>query len=134
MTDEERSSDDRPLWRYDLEANDFVCRIIAMAQAVHLWDHELTYSDLKLNDPHRAYVIAIEHRALKIVDRFKSLNVMDQMMALDKFPIHTPAGTINRYQWVRIILDVLLSRATSFVTAISYLQRKSTSSALTLAR
>src|SRR5437870_4878344 len=101
-------------WRYDLEEEEFVCRIISMAQAVHLWDGpKLTYEDLLRDNPHRAYVIAVEYRMLIIVDRFKSLNILDRMLAFEGFPIKTAEGSIFRDQWIRIILDVLLSRLTS---------------------
>jgi hypothetical protein len=101
-------------WRYDLEEEDFVHGIISMAGAVHLWDGAtLTYPELLRDNPHRAYVIAIEYRTLTIVDRFKSLNILDRMLAYDGFPIETKEGSIFRDQWIRIILDVLLSRLTS---------------------
>src|SRR5687767_3057835 len=104
----------QPEWRYDLEENDFVFKVFQAAQPIHLWDGpELTYEDLKRDNPHRAYVIAIEYRVDRIVTRFKSLNVIDQMVSVDSFPVPTPAGDITRYQWVRITLDVLLSRLTS---------------------
>ena len=101
-------------WRYDLEEEDFVYKIILMAQPVHLWDGpNLTYADLLRDNPHRAYVIAIEYRTLIIVDRFKSLNILDRMFAYDRLPIATSDGSIFRDDWIRIILDVLLSRLTS---------------------
>jgi hypothetical protein len=101
-------------WRYDLEEDRFICRIISMAQAIHLWDGpKLTYEDLLRDNPHRAYVIAVEYRSLIIVDRFKSLNILDRMFAYEGFPIKTAEGMIFRDQWIRIIFDVLLSRLTS---------------------
>jgi hypothetical protein len=112
MQELERSKDFD--WRYDLEEEAFVCQIIEMGGAVHLWDGAtLSYADLLRDNPHRAYVIAIEHRTLAIVDRFKSLNVLDRMLAYDGFPIKTTEGSIFRDQWIRVILDVLLSRLTS---------------------
>jgi hypothetical protein len=101
-------------WRYGLEEEEFVYRIISMAGAIHLWDGAtLTYADLLRDNPHRAYVIAIEYRTLTVVDRFKSLNILDRMLAYDGFPIKTVEGSIFHDQWIRIILDVLLSRLTS---------------------
>ena len=101
-------------WRYDLEEDGFVGTIIQMAQPVHLWDGPtLTYEDLRRDNPHRAYVIAIEYRTTRIVDRFKSLNVLDRMLAYEGFPIKTAEGSIFRDHWIRITLDVLLSRLTS---------------------
>lgn len=112
MSESARSKDIE--WRYDLEEEKFVCGIISMAGAVHLWDGPtLTYAELLRDNPHRAYVIAIEYRTLRIVDRFKSLNMLDRMLAYDGFPIKTVEGSIFRDQWIRIILDVLLSRLTS---------------------
>ena len=74
-------------WRYNLEEEEFVYKIISMAGAVHLWDGtDLTYADLLRDNPHRGYVIAIEHRTLIIVDRFKSLNILDRIFAYDGFP------------------------------------------------
>jgi len=112
MDGSERSKDFD--WRYDLEEEEFVYRIISMAGAVHLWDGtNLTYANLLRDNPHRAYVIAIEYRTLTIVDRFKSLDILERMLAYDGFPIKTVEGSIFRDQWIRIILDVLLSRLTS---------------------
>jgi hypothetical protein len=101
-------------WRYDLEQDEFICRIVSMAQAVHLWDGQtLNFEDLLRDNPHRAYVIAVEYRTLIIVDRFKSLNILDRMLAYEGFPIKTIEGSIFRDQWIRVIIDVLLSRLTS---------------------
>lgn len=100
-------------WRYDLEGEKFVCKIISMSQPIHLWDGELDYPSLLRENPHRAYVIAIEHFTLIIVDRFKSLNVLDRMFAYDGFPLSATKGSIFRDDWIRIVLDVLLSRLTS---------------------
>lgn len=100
-------------WRYDLEEEEFVSKIISMSQPIHLWDGATDYSGLSRDNPHRAYVIAIQHCTLIIVDRFKSLNVLDRMFAYDGFPIATTDGSIFRDDWIRIIHDVLLSRLTS---------------------
>lgn len=102
-----------PSWRYDLEENDFVWRIVEMAHAVHLWDRSLNYDELVRDNPHRAYVIAIEYRLERIVDRFKSVNVVDQMLAVRQLSISNPMRPISWYQWSRIILDVCLARVTS---------------------
>lgn len=100
-------------WRYDLEEEEFVYKIISMSQPIHLWDGETDYAELLRENPHRAYVIAIQYFTLIIVDRFKSLNVLDRMFAYDSFPISTTEGSIFRDDWIRIVLDVLLSRLTS---------------------
>jgi hypothetical protein len=100
-------------WRYDLEEEEFVYKIISMSQPIHLWDGATDYAELSRDNPHRAYVIAVQHFTLIIVDRFKSLNVLDRMFAYDGFPIATTDGSIFRDDWIRIILDVLLSRLTS---------------------
>ncbi len=100
-------------WRYDLEEEEFVYKIISMSQPIHLWDGGADYAELSRDNPHRAYVIAISHFTLIIVDRFKSLNVLDRMFAYDGFPIATTDGSIFRDDWIRITLDVLLSRLTS---------------------
>jgi hypothetical protein len=101
------------VWRYDLEEEEFVYKIISMSQPIHLWDAETDYAELLRDNAHRAYVIAIQSVTLIIVDRFKSLNVLDRMFAYDGFPIATTDGSIFRDDWIRIILDVLLSRLTS---------------------
>jgi hypothetical protein len=100
-------------WRYDLEEEEFVYKIISMSQPIHLWDGGTDYAELLRENPHRAYVIAVQHFTLIIVDRFKSLNVLDRMFAYDSFPISTTEGSIFRDDWIRIVLDVLLSRLTS---------------------
>ena len=100
-------------WRYDLEEEEFVYKIISMSQPIHLWDGATDFAELSRDNHHRAYVIAIQHFTLIIVDRFKSLNVLDMMFAYDGFPIATTDGSLFRDDWIRITLDVLLSRLTS---------------------
>src|SRR5205807_7249200 len=71
--------------------------------------------------PHRAYVLEIEHRCVIIVDRFKSLYFVDALLSVRDFPFHTPAGTLSREHWIRITLDVLLSRITSLRDCVYFL-------------
>jgi hypothetical protein len=100
-------------WRYDLEENDFVLQIIGMAQPIDLWDIDVNERDLRRDNPHRAYVLDVRHRLLNLVDRFKSLNRIDVMLDREEFPLLTSSGKITRYEWSKVVLDVLLSRITS---------------------
>jgi hypothetical protein len=98
---------------FDLEDNDLVCQVIEMAQPIHLWDAELSPSDFERDYPHRAYVVDVEYRLLRLVDRFHSLRLVDKMLSMADLPITTPAGSISRYEWVRIVKDAILGRVTS---------------------
>ena len=56
-----------------------------------------------------------------IVDRFKSLYFVDALLSVRDFPFHTPAGILSREHWIRITLDVLLSRITSLRDCVYFL-------------
>ncbi|MCO7189931.1 MULTISPECIES: hypothetical protein [unclassified Pseudoalteromonas] len=63
--------------------------------------------------PEVSYLLGVHHRASALNDTFKSLETIYQLLSLTNLPIETPLGNISRYNWVRSILDVLLSRVTS---------------------
>jgi hypothetical protein len=115
-TGDEESSLGNP-WikqEYYLEDEEFVNEVFGMAQPIHMWDGpHLRYKELRRDNPHRAYVVAIEHFVYRIVERCKSLSVIDRMLAFGEFPIQNAEVKVSRYEWLRVVLDVLLSRFTS---------------------
>ena len=63
--------------------------------------------------PDVSYILHVHHRANALNDTFKSLETIYQLLSLANLPIETPIGNISHYNWVRLILDVMLSRVTS---------------------
>ncbi|MBE7554934.1 MAG: hypothetical protein HS126_28115 [Anaerolineales bacterium] len=89
----------------------FVGVVYDLAQPIHLRDYD--YDTLVSTAPDAAYIVDVEYRTQMLVNRFESLNMVYQMLALEELPLSTPLGAISRQNWVRITLDVLLSRLTS---------------------
>lgn len=106
-------------YRYYLEEDPFVEAVIEMAMPIAHGEYD--YPTLCQVAPHRAYVLEIEHRCVIIVDRFKSLYFVDALLSVRDFPFHTPAGILSREHWLRITLDVLLSRITSLRDCVYFL-------------
>lgn len=98
-------------WRYDLEQDPFVAKLLTMGLHVGYGEH--SHDQLLRIAPHRAYVLEIEHRIWMLVERFKSLNFVDSLLAFRQFPFFTGYGVLNREQWLRVTQDVMLVRITS---------------------
>jgi len=94
-----------------LEESEFVGHIYDLAVPVHLGEHD--YDTLLSIAPDRAYVADVYYRISRLVDRFNSLNMVYQMLAVENFPLPSRLQPISRENWVRILLDVLLARLAS---------------------
>jgi hypothetical protein len=94
-----------------LEQCEFVGHIYDLTMPIQLGGHD--YDTLLTIAPDRAYVLDVHDRISRLVDRFNSLNMIFQMLAIENFPLASRRGPIPREDWVRIILDVLLVRLTS---------------------
>jgi len=94
-----------------LEESEFVGHLYDLAMPIHLGEHD--YNTLLSIAPDRAYVVDVHYRVSRLVDRFNSLNMVYQMLAVENFPVPSSLQSISRENWVRIVLDVLLARLTS---------------------
>jgi hypothetical protein len=100
-------------WRYEVEDEDFVIRVTEEARYLDMWqENETTWAELERDFPQRAYALAIASRVSRIVDRFKSLNLVEKMLDFDG-SLKSNSVEITPYEWLKIILDALLSRVTS---------------------
>jgi len=82
-----------------------------LSQPLYLGDRD--YDTLANEAPEAAYVIDVHFRVGTLLKRFESLYLVYKLLSVNNFPISTPSGAISRENWVRIALDVLLSRLTS---------------------
>lgn len=97
--------------RLSLDDSLFIGVTYDLSQPLYLGDRD--YDTLVSQAPEAAYVIDVHFRVHALLTRFESLNIVYKLLSLKSFPISTPSGTISREYWVRITLDVLLSRLTS---------------------
>jgi hypothetical protein len=105
-------ADEHP--EYDIESEDFPNHVFAMAHPIYLWDAgALTYEQLELQAPHRAYVVDVYSRLARLANVLRSLSVIEKMLSLDTFPLETPKGKIHREAWLRVTLDACLARVTA---------------------
>ncbi len=82
-----------------------------LSQPIYLGDRD--YDTLVSEAPDAAYLINVHYRVHALSRRFESLNIVYSLLSFNGFPVSTPARAISRANWVRITLDVLLSRLTS---------------------
>lgn len=82
-----------------------------LSQPIYLGDRD--YDTLILEAPEAAYIIDVHYRAEALLWRFESLKIVYKLLSFNNLPVSTPSGAISRENWVRITLDVLLSRLTS---------------------
>jgi len=82
-----------------------------LSQPIYLGDRD--YETLLSEAPEAAYFLDVHYRVHALSRRFDSLNIVYSLLSFNDFPVSTPAGAISRANWVRITLDVLLSRLTS---------------------
>ncbi len=82
-----------------------------LSQPIYLGEKD--YDTLASEAPDAAYLIDVHYRVHALSRRFESLNIIYSLLSFNGFPVSTPAGAISRANWVRITLDVLLSRLTS---------------------
>ena len=78
---------------------------------MHLGEHD--YDELQRIAPDRAYVVVVEHRLSRLVDRFASINTTLKFLGFEELPLATPDGNISRIEWLRTCLDSGLVRLTS---------------------
>lgn len=93
------------------EESDLVGHVYDLAMPIHLGNYD--YDELLKLAPDRAYVVDVEFRLARLVNRFETLNIVYKMLAVEQLPMQTAIGAIRREEWIRITLDVLLSRLTS---------------------
>ncbi len=82
-----------------------------LAQPIHLNGED--YETLLEVVPEAAYIVTVNYRVRMLVNRLWSLNLVNQLLSYDSFPIKTPLGALTRENWIRVTLDVLLARLTS---------------------
>jgi hypothetical protein len=82
-----------------------------LSQPLYLGDRD--YDTLVKEAPEAAYVIDVHFRVGALLKRFESLYLVYKLLSVNSFPVSTPSGAISRENWVRIALDLLLSRLTS---------------------
>lgn len=102
-------NDDFP--ELSLDDSLFVGVTYDLSQPIYLGTRD--YETLVAEAPDAIYLLDVHNRVHALSRRFESLNIIYNLLSFNGFPVTTPAGAISRANWVRITLDVLLSRLTS---------------------
>ena len=102
---------DESFERLSLDDSLFIGVTYDLSQPIYLGDRD--YDTLVSEAPEAAYIIDVHQRVHALITRFESLNIVYKLLSFNSFPFSTPSGAISRENWVRITLDVLLSRLTS---------------------
>ena len=103
--------DDEKFERLSLDDSLLIGVTFDLSQPLYLGERD--YDTLVAQAPEAAYVIDVHSRVDALLTRFESLNIVYKLLSFNSFPVSTPSGAISRENWIRITLDVLLSRLTS---------------------
>nr|PMJ04866.1 hypothetical protein BCU31_09875 [Vibrio lentus] len=71
------------------------------------------YDEFLSHDPHMAYALAINGRFEALEQQFVDLRVIPQMLGVEQLPLMSTVRTINRYDWLKSIIDLALLRFSS---------------------
>lgn len=92
------------------DSHEFVGRVFDLAGPI-----QLSFQTMEeVNEfPDCLYVLTVEYRIGLLTRRTESLNLCWKMLNVEEIPIRCCNGTISRYEWLQIVLDVFLSRFVS---------------------
>lgn len=72
-----------------------------------------SWNELSENDPHMAYAYLIGIRFNTLEQQFVDLRVIPQLLGVESLPLKSLVMDISRYEWLKSIVDLALSRFSS---------------------
>ncbi len=98
-----------PYW--DLDGCDLAATLYGILTPFRLTDHVYKdWDDFERRDPHLAYASTVETRFNNLDDAIISLRTVVQMCGVQAFPVASSVRPIDRYQWIRALVDLALFR------------------------
>jgi hypothetical protein len=77
------------------------------------FDENITWDEFKNTYPHWTYAWIVRNDFMRLLYNFQDIQAVQKMFRIDKFPINSNLCSINRYDFMRITLDLLLYRVSS---------------------
>jgi len=99
---------------WDLEASKFKGILYDSIGTYFLFEHSYTnWDEFVEADPHMAYAYLTYIRFNALEQQFVDLRVIPQMLGVKQVPIQSVVQDINRYEWLKSIIDLTLFRFSS---------------------
>lgn len=99
---------------WNLEESYFIGVLHDSIGLYFLEDHPYTnWEEFLSNDPHMAYAQLTYVRFDSLEQQFVDLRVIPQMLGVEKVPVISSVKNINRYDWLKSIVDLALFRFSS---------------------
>lgn len=99
---------------WDLENSEFKYLLYNSIGMYFLHDDVYqTWNELLENAPHMAYAYLIDIRFNTLEQQFVDLRVIPQLLGVESLPVKSIVMDINRYDWLKLIADLALSRFSS---------------------
>jgi len=99
---------------WDLEASKFKGILYDSIGTYFLFEHSYTnWDEFVEADPHMAYEYLTYIRFNALEQQFVDLRVIPQMLGVKQVPIQSVVQDINRYEWLKSIIDLTLFRFSS---------------------
>jgi hypothetical protein len=101
--------------RLEIEETDFVYRVIA-SSSIMLSPEEAADPDYLSGEklhPAKEYAIEVYSRMIPLVDRIYALNEIFGLLEITSFPIKLGSHDFSRFEWLRLIIDLIHVRFTS---------------------
>lgn len=99
---------------WDLENSNFKGVLYDTIGCFYLYDHPYeTWEEFEEDLPHMAYTHLVGNRFHSLERLFVDLRVITQMLGVLEIPVKSDKMNINRYDWLKSILDLKLYRFAS---------------------
>ncbi|MDR8523717.1 Cthe_2314 family HEPN domain-containing protein [Shewanella fidelis] len=99
---------------WDLEDSSFKGVLYDSINTYFLHDHPYeSWDEFRSADPHMAYAHLTYVRFNALEQQFVDLRVIPQMLGVENLPLQSQVQNINRYDWLKSIIDLSLFRFSS---------------------
>ncbi len=99
---------------WDLEGTVFKAVLYDSINTYFLYDHSCSdWNEFSKADPHMAYAHLTYIRFNALEQQFVDLRVIPQMLGVNNLPLVSKVKNINRYDWLKAIIDLALFRFSS---------------------
>lgn len=107
---------------WDLEGSRLKGVIYDSINSYFLCEHPYkNWSDFSKADPHMAYAQLVYERFNALEQQFVDLRVIPQLLGVNDIPLKSSVMNINRYDWIKSILDLTLFRFSSIRDIVFHL-------------
>lgn len=113
---------DKEYFWWDLEGSRLKGVIYDSINSYFLYEHPYkNWADFSKADPHMAYAQLVYEKFNSLEQQFVDLRVIPQLLGVNDIPLKSSVMNINRYDWIKSIVDLTLFRFSSIRDIVFHL-------------